>query len=29
MAHDLARPKSSVGQMLKRAGGAIIAPEFK
>ena len=29
MAHDLANPQSSVGQMLKRAGGAIIAPEFK
>ena len=29
MAHDLASPQSSVGQMLKRAGGAIIAPEFK
>jgi hypothetical protein len=29
MAHDLASPKSSVGQMLKRAGGAIISPEFK
>lgn len=29
MAHDLASPQSSVGQMLKRAGGAIIATEFK
>ena len=29
MAHDMASPTSSVGQMLKRAGGAIIAPEFK
>jgi len=29
MAHDLTSPTSSVGQMLKRAGGAIIAPEFK
>jgi hypothetical protein len=29
VAHDLASTKSSVGQMLKRAGGAIISPEFK
>ena len=29
MAHDLASPQSSVGQMLKRAGGAIIAAELK
>ena len=29
MAHDLASPQSSVGLMLKRAGGAIIALEFK
>lgn len=29
MAHDLASPKSSVGQMIKRAGGAIISPTLK
>jgi hypothetical protein len=29
MAHDLTSPPSSVSKMLKRAGGAIIAPEFK
>jgi hypothetical protein len=29
VAHDLANPQSAVGQMLKRAGGAIIASEFK
>jgi hypothetical protein len=29
MAHDLASTQSAVGQMLRRAGGAIISPEFK
>jgi hypothetical protein len=29
MARDLASTQSAVGQMLRRAGGAIISPEFK
>jgi hypothetical protein len=29
MAHDLASAQTAVGQMLRRAGGAIISPEFK
>ena len=29
VAHDLASTQSAVGQMLKRAGGAIISSEFK
>ena len=29
MAHDLASTQSAVGQMLRRAGGAIIPTEFK
>lgn len=29
VAHDLGNAQSSVGSMIKRAGGAIIAPEFK
>ena len=29
MAHDLASTQSAVGQMLRRAGGAIISSEFK
>lgn len=29
VAHDLGNAKSVTGQMLKRAGGAILAPQFK
>lgn len=29
VAHDLGNAQSSVGRMIKRAGGAIIAPQFK